>query len=199
MRLRFLYIALCLALGLPSPLWAVTLYRCQQGTNVVFQQAPCGLKDLQHVLDEESPMTGVQLGDSGGDSSGADSGNAVPAKSLVLHRNASSHFTVEGTINGVAVTFLVDTGATLVTVPEEVARNANLLVEKSVTASTAGGQANVQLTTIKELSLQDMAIGEVQAAISSEMAANQVLLGMNVLSKFDISQKGDELVLSPKT
>ena len=47
-------------------------------------------------------------------------------KEVVLQRNRQGHYVANGTINGVPVTFLLDTGATDVAIPAAIARRAGL-------------------------------------------------------------------------
>ena len=52
----------------------------------------------------------------------SDSSNAE----VVLQRNRSGHYVAPGKINGTAVTFLLDTGATTISIPEAVAEKNRL-------------------------------------------------------------------------
>ncbi|MEP7276323.1 MAG: retroviral-like aspartic protease family protein, partial [Betaproteobacteria bacterium] len=57
---------------------------------------------------------------------------------VTIARSYDQHFYVEGSINGHAVTFLVDTGASSVTVGEDTARKIGLAPGFAADFSTAG-------------------------------------------------------------
>jgi aspartyl protease family protein len=101
-----------------------------------------------------------------------------------------------GTINNQDVTFILDTGATTVSVSESVAQKAGLAREQSVRARTAAGTVNVWSTTIEELRLGDITFNNVSGTINPAMDPDMVLLGMSVLGQLDFSQQSRVLTLS---
>jgi len=110
---------------------------------------------------------------------------------VVLQRGPDGHFHWPGTVNGIAVDFLVDTGATGTALPEELAQRAGLLAEGQVMSNTAGGVARGWRARA-DVSLQ----GGVQAerlAVTVLPRLGAPLLGMDVLSKLHFSQQGGEL------
>ncbi|MGS0754571.1 retropepsin-like aspartic protease family protein [Roseateles sp. GG27B] len=118
---------------------------------------------------------------------------SVNADQIVLRRAADGHFHWPGTIDGVAVDFLVDTGATATALPEALARRAGLTATGQVRSQTAGGVA-VGWLAQANLSLQ----GGVQAQRLTVTVLPQLsapLLGMDVLSKLHFSQQGGELLI----
>ncbi|MDR2690446.1 MAG: TIGR02281 family clan AA aspartic protease [Azoarcus sp.] len=120
---------------------------------------------------------------------------------LVLKRNRSGHYVAPGTINGQPVTFMLDTGATLVSVPARLGREIGL--EKGLTgqASTANGYVTVYSTKIDELGIGPFVLRQVRADLNPGMDHDdQVLLGMSVLKQLEFTQRGDTLVLrAPKS
>jgi aspartyl protease family protein len=58
---------------------------------------------------------------------------------IELQRGSDGHFHWPGTLNGIAVDFLVDTGATGTAIPQGLAERAGLVAEGSMRSSTAGG------------------------------------------------------------
>jgi aspartyl protease family protein len=116
---------------------------------------------------------------------------SVNADQVVLRRAADGHFHWPGTVNGVAVDFLVDTGATSTALPEALARRAGLTAIGQVRSQTAGG-VTVGWLAQTNLSLQ----GGVHAQRLTVTVLPQLsapLLGMDVLSKLHFSQQGGEL------
>ncbi len=115
---------------------------------------------------------------------------------ITLYRDYDSHFRIDGSINGIAVTFLIDTGSTSIAVPEVVAKAAGLIRLATVQSLTANGTAIGYFTRIKLLSLGPLEFENISATIIPTMGAGEVLLGMNILSKFDIQQDSSTLTLT---
>ncbi|WP_245558754.1 retropepsin-like aspartic protease family protein [Arhodomonas aquaeolei] len=67
---------------------------------------------------------------------------------VVLERNRSGHFVATGRINGEPVTFLLDTGATYVTVSPGTASRLGLREGPVATFSTANGRVRGHLTRL---------------------------------------------------
>ena len=81
------------------------------------------------------------------DSSRSEDGRAE----VVLQRNRMGHYVANGTINGVNVTFLLDTGATGVAISPELARRAGAPRGKAIVTRTANGNAQGFLTKLKSV------------------------------------------------
>lgn len=121
-------------------------------------------------------------------------------KELVLERNRLGHYTASGTINGKPVTFLLDTGATLVSVPANQGPALGLIPGAYGKAITANGEIETRLTTIETLTIGPFKLNKVRAAINPGMNDNQVLLGMSALKQLEFTQSGKTLILhSPKS
>lgn len=110
-----------------------------------------------------------------------------------LRRGLDGHYRWPGRINGVDVDFLVDTGATSTAVPEAVARAAGLRPQGSVTSSTAGG---VVTGTVARADVElEGGVQARQLRVVVLPGLDDVLLGMDVLGKLHIRQRGDELTI----
>ena len=116
-------------------------------------------------------------------------------REVTLQRNLQGHYTANGTINGVPVTFLVDTGATDVAIPESVATLANLKKGNIRLAATANGSVNVYSTKLNSLTLGNISLQNVSASITPTMFNDTILLGMSALKEIDFSQVGATLTL----
>jgi len=114
---------------------------------------------------------------------------------VVLQRNRWGHYIANGFINGVETTFLLDTGATHVSVPESIAKTLNLKKGMRSRTRTANGTINVYMTNIDELQLGDIVMTNVRGSINPHMRDNEVLLGMSFLKHLELVQKGDILIL----
>ena len=103
-----------------------------------------------------------------------------------LRRAPDGHFHWPGRINGVAVSFLVDTGATRSALPQALAQAAGLVPERSVQSSTAGGTV-LGWTGRAELELQGgQRVAHLPLTVLPALASP--LLGMDVLGKLSFSQ-----------
>lgn len=122
------------------------------------------------------------------------SGDAQP---VTLERNASGHFVATGRINGEAVEFLLDTGASLVSVPAALADRLGLERGTRATFETANGRASGYLTTLDEIALGGLHARDVRGSINPGIGGDTALLGMSFLNRFDIRIQGSQMVLSP--
>lgn len=112
-----------------------------------------------------------------------------------LDSNRQGHYLVNGQINGTDVTFLLDTGATFVAIPESVAGELNLQRGRPVMVNTANGLTESYSTRIDTLTLGDIRLHDVAAGIVPGMGGEGVLLGMSALRQLDFSQQGGQLIL----
>lgn len=122
-----------------------------------------------------------------------------PRELRLIRRGDAFH--VDGLINGHKVTMLVDTGATSVAMSETQARRLGipyLLENNQIGIGTASGQARGYRVTLKSLKIGDQQFRNVKAAVVEGDSPRQVLLGMNVLGRFDIEHKNNLMILRSK-
>jgi aspartyl protease family protein len=112
-----------------------------------------------------------------------------------LQRNRHGHYVSAGTINSEKVTFLLDTGATNVSIPANLADKLGLKSGTSHRVSTANGQITVYATRLNELSIGDIHLFNVAANINPGMDGDEILLGMSALKQLEFTQRGDRLTL----
>ena len=116
-----------------------------------------------------------------------------------LASSRQGHYMAGGKINGEEVTFLLDTGATQVAVPTEVAQRLGLQAGAAITISTANGRATAHRTRLSRLELGDIVLTDVEALIAPGMGSDDVLLGMSALKQLEFTQRGGTLVLRQST
>ncbi|MGB1238108.1 MAG: retropepsin-like aspartic protease family protein [Pseudomonadales bacterium] len=116
---------------------------------------------------------------------------------VVLEQNSRGHYIAPGSINGVDVTFLLDTGATEVSIPASVAAKLALEVKGSSAVMTANGVIDVQNTLLQRVQLGGLEVRRVPAHINPHMPGDTVLLGMSFLGELAITQRKGTLTLSP--
>ena len=110
---------------------------------------------------------------------------------IELRRGADGHFHWPGRINGVAVEFLIDTGATGTALPASVAQQAGLTAERTVTSNTAGGQAQGFLARANIALRGGVRAERLPVTVLPRLDAP--LLGMDVLSRLKFSQQDGSL------
>lgn len=118
----------------------------------------------------------------------------APAE-VVLQRNRYGHYVASGQINGKPVVFLLDTGATHVSVPEHIANELGLHRGQPMRVSTANGVATVYSTSLSEVRLGNIVLHNIRADINPNFEENEILLGMAFLKHLEFTQSGDTLVL----
>jgi aspartyl protease family protein len=116
--------------------------------------------------------------------------------SATLIADAAGHFVTTGTINGVPVKFLVDTGASLISMGLSDARRIglNYLQGQPGLSNTANGVVQVYRVKLDTVRLGDITLNNVDAVVhGGDMP--WVLLGMSFLNRVQMSRAGDELKL----
>ncbi len=115
---------------------------------------------------------------------------------IVLRRNRAGHYRVPGSINGIDVDFMLDTGATYVAVSQSLAERAGMQRLARTQSITANGTVTSWLSRIDEVALGSISMRDVRAVILPSMQNNEVLLGMSFLRHLKLEQQGDRLTLS---
>lgn len=114
---------------------------------------------------------------------------------VVLQRNYQHHYVTGGNINGKPVTFLIDTGATQVSVPSHLADELGLQAGARGYAITANGRVETRATVIDDLQLGSIHLKQVRASINPGMTQNEILLGMSALKNVEFTHRNGTLTL----
>jgi len=118
---------------------------------------------------------------------------------IVLVAGSGGHFMTAGQINGRAVQFMVDTGATSVAMAAQDAERAgvNFKAGQPVMMSTANG--NVQGYRIK---LDSVRVGDVEVfgvdAVVTPQPMPYMLLGNSFLTRFQMLRENDQMTLTKR-
>lgn len=116
---------------------------------------------------------------------------------VVLQRNRQGHYLVRGKINDRPQTFLLDTGATDIVIPGDIARDLRLRALGRDYAMTANGMIEVERTLLDSVSIGAIILYNVPASINPAMSADSaILLGMSALRQLDFTQRDGVLTLS---
>ena len=124
-------------------------------------------------------------------------GNASPrGNKIVLTAGSGGHFLTQGAINGRAVQFMVDTGATSVSMGAGEAERLGIDYKKGQIGrgSTANGAVTMYLVKLASVRIGDVEIYEVEAVVSAQPMP-YVLLGNSFLNRFQMQRTNDQMVL----
>ena len=116
-------------------------------------------------------------------------------QSVTIDADKYGHYRLAGKINGQRVEFLVDTGATMVSLPFTVAERLGLQAGLTYPVTTANGTIRVRATHLNTLSVGNLHQSGVQASINSAMDGEVILLGMSFLRHFELIQKSGQLTI----
>lgn len=123
---------------------------------------------------------------------------AGPA-SVVLTADARGHFFTTGSINGTSVRFLVDTGASMVSIGAGDARRMGIDPGKGVPGivNTANGQAPVSRVKLNSVRVGDVILNNVDALVHQHDLP-VTLLGMSFLNRMEMQRSGDTMTLTKR-
>lgn len=120
---------------------------------------------------------------------------------VVIGRAGHGHFAVRGAVDGQPVRFLVDTGASFVTLTTDDAERLGYDLEGlrfTMPIRTANGMISAAPIRIGRLSIGDIVRANVPALVAPPQTLQQSLLGLSFLDSLaSYTVSGDRLVLSP--
>jgi len=122
--------------------------------------------------------------------------DAPKGNRIVLSAVSGGHFVSQGAINGRAVQFIVDTGATLVSMGVEDAQRLGIDYRRGQLArsDTANGAITVYKVKLSSVRVGDVEVYDVDAIVMPA-GTNQILLGNSFLSRFQMTRLNDQMVL----
>ncbi|ASJ71716.1 retropepsin-like aspartic protease family protein [Granulosicoccus antarcticus] len=115
---------------------------------------------------------------------------------LRLKSDRYGQYQLEGLVNDQPVTFLIDTGATGISLSDVVARRSGLERGRRFNVLTANGTAQVFSTQLDSLSIGPFTQRNVRAHINPSLEGFTALLGMEFLRHYDLTQRRGELTIS---
>jgi aspartyl protease family protein len=110
-------------------------------------------------------------------------------------------YAVLGSINGYPVDFIVDTGATLVSMSGREAKRLGIdyrVIGTPGHSSTATGIAKIYLVNLDRIKVGDIVLRNVQGAVHDGDFPPATLLGMSFLGRLNMHQDGQVLELKQK-
>lgn len=115
-------------------------------------------------------------------------------------RNGNGQYLTRGTINGRSVELLVDTGANVMALNNEMARTLGIDLKgaRPIQVSTAGGVTQSWLVSLDVVQIGNIKVNNVQAAVMQGIHPEDILLGMTFLENVKISESGGVMQLTGK-
>lgn len=125
-------------------------------------------------------------------------GSGTPGSGRTIELTASSggHFQTQGSINGGAVTFLVDTGATTVSMSTSDAERLGVKYQQGrpIQVQTANGVVRGWLVTLDRVRIGEVEVYNVEGAVA-QRDMPFVLLGNSFLDRFQMRRDNDRMTL----
>ncbi len=117
-------------------------------------------------------------------------------ESVTLRADARGHFITPGGVNGTVVRFLVDTGASYVSIGAADAARAGIDLRhaREAYSNTANGMARVRLVRLNEVRVGAVVLNDVEAVVHDRNLP-LVLLGMSFLKHLDMQRNGEIMTL----
>ncbi len=122
-------------------------------------------------------------------------------KKLILTPDPGGMYNVSGSINGSHVSFVVDTGATLVSMNSNVADKLGIDYKHTGEESfsyTASGKDKVYVVNLNKVRVGDIELRNVKGAVHEGDFPVITLLGMSFLEKLDMKREGRIMELHKK-
>lgn len=118
-------------------------------------------------------------------------------KKIVLTADSRGHFFTVGTINGVSTRFMVDTGATAISLSSDEAKRTgvNYLAGRRVLTQTANGVVPVYRVRVDTVDVGGVTLTNVDAIVIEGGRLPVALLGMSFLNRMEMRREGDTLTL----
>ena len=149
----------------------------------------------QAVLEIGGKRANLRVGDAPVSLGGASAGGANESRRITLPMGSGGHFMANGTINGRAIQFMVDTGATAVAIGVSDAQRMGIDYQKGqpVRMNTANGVAQGLRVVLNSVRVGEVEIYDVEAVVGPNMPF--ALLGNSFLSRFSMNRTSDVMVL----
>ena len=149
------------------------------------------------VIEQDGKRISLRLGDAPVHMSASKSGGK--GTRIVLIAGTGGHFVTAGQINGKAVQFMVDTGATSIAMSAQDAERAGISYKtgQPVTVSTANGNARGFLVKLDSVRIGEVEVFAVDAVVSPQPMP-YMLLGNSFLTRFQMLRENDQMTLTKR-
>ncbi len=153
----------------------------------------------QAVIEQGGKRVTLRVGDAPVRAGAGAGANAGRSTRIVLSESGGGHFMTPGQINGRAVQFMVDTGATNISMSMTDAERAGLDYKggQPVSLSTANGMALGYRVKLASVRVADVEVFDVDAVITPQPMPF-VLLGNSFLSRFQMRRENSQMTLDKR-
>lgn len=123
----------------------------------------------------------------------------APALFVRIVQDSHGLYRAPGTINGQAVNFLIDTGASMVAMNMNQAKELGIAFEgKPVIVETASGKARAFFITLQKLTIGEIHVYDIPAVVIESDSPREVLLGRSFLTRVDMKDQNHILEMRQK-
>ncbi len=187
--------------GLFSGKAVVVINGAAPRTLSVGQSSPEGVKlvdadSSRAVLEIEGKRQTLGMGQGAVVAGGATSAG----DGVTLYANRDGHFFGDASINGRPVKYLLDTGATAVSMSSAQARKLGIdyVAGKEGTSATAAGVVRAWRVTLNSVKLGGVTLNQVEGTVIDGDSPSIVLLGMSALNRMEMKREGMTMTLTKK-
>jgi len=115
---------------------------------------------------------------------------------VTIKQSRDGSYLAKGKVNGQTMNFVVDTGATIVVIPLDLAREMNLPLGVQVSTRTANGFGTAYKTTLDSLTLGDITLKNIEASATNGLIGDEALLGMTFLRRVKLEQENGIMTIT---
>ena len=122
------------------------------------------------------------------------------SQTVTLSADGGGHFVTTGQINGRSVRFLVDTGATFISLGSGEAKRLGIdyLNGQRASVSTANGVVRSYKVKLDEVRLGNVTLNNVDGMVHADDSLPVVLLGMSFLNRMEMKNEGGTMTLKKR-
>lgn len=127
------------------------------------------------------------------------SGNA--ANSVTLYPEPNGYIYANGSVNGLPIRFLVDTGATTIAINSHDAERLGIDYKrhgKAGVASTASGLVRMYAVKLASVEIGGIRLQNIDAGVIEGSFPRDALLGMSFLGRLDMKRDGEKMELTQR-
>jgi len=177
-------VTLALLVLVPLGASAATLFKCQGYDKQIHYQ--------DHECRYTQPVTSWEMKAAAVDKSPALQAGAF----VVVIANQFNAYHLPGLINNVPVEMIVDTGASLVSIPVKVAEKLKVACDAKVPLHTANGTTLACMGTVRSLQIGSLLLHNIEVLVLPNDESSLVLLGGSALKRLKVVQLNGEMRLS---
>ncbi|MEO7743997.1 MAG: TIGR02281 family clan AA aspartic protease [Usitatibacter sp.] len=121
-------------------------------------------------------------------------------REVTLPADSHGHFVTSGSVNGAHIRFLIDTGATLVSIPAAQATRLGIDYRKGRRgiSQTANGAVSFWRVNLDSVSVGGVTLTNVEGAVHESGGLDTALLGMSFLNRTEMRREGTYLTLTKR-